>query len=955
MKKHLHLIFLLISLSTTILVANNIDYSPLAINYKRSEYNALSQNWAVTFDNNGTAYFGNSGGLLEFDGKEWKLHQHLSKSAIRSLYFDKKSNRLYSGCFEDFGYWERNKYGELIYTSLTTNLDYSFSEERIWSIKPYKDEILFQSFSALFSYNTVTKIVKSIPLGGEIMFLNSINNKVYLQAYLNDKKSGIALYNNKTLSIINNSHLAQNGTIRFFTLFNKEIIVGDGKSGLYKLQNNKINYWNCQANQYLSSTDVNCAVQIDSSRLAIGTLQNGVFIINTKGEILNHFNRQSKLENNTVLGIGVDHEKNLWLAMDNGITFLDLHPSVEYKIDLENAPSAIYSVIKHKGYLYIGTNNGVLYSKFDKSLTDLDFKDLKPLPGIPGHIWKLDLLNNELLCSSNDGIYSIDKGNITPLSKISGGTDFITYHTNTEDWLLESTYSNIRVSKRVNNKWQFSHFVDGFYASCRFIEIDHTGYLWLSHEIKGLTRLKLSEDLKTIIARKEFGTSSGLPTDFGLNVFKLSNQVIVTTGEEIYTFDYLNDKMVPYHKLNNSLGRFKKAVRIVNVDHQHFWAITKNEAAYIENKLDSITVKQILTLNEPYSFPDKYQNISITDNNSVLCLENGVAIIPNDGIGQSQQLPLSISSVSNEITGVNESSSKLPLNGTESIKVKNKFNSFIFHITTVNFGPNKINYQYRIKNLNKNWIDSKSKNIHRINNIPAGEYIYQAQAVYSNGTASNIVEYKFEVLPKWYASNQGIVTIIIILIGSVTFLILFNKRIIRLQTTEIEEKHQEKHKQDKFTIEQLKNDVLEKELENLQEKLTISANSLVEKDKSITKIKDELNKIYKKLEGRFPQKDYKKILNVIENQMTRKRDILDFEQHFRASQSGFYDKLKKEYPDLSPSDLRLCSLLKMNMNSKEISMILGITTRSVEVSRYRLRKKMNLNPEDNLSDIIMRF
>ncbi len=948
-------IFLLLTLTITTCSSYSNSYSPLVINYKRSEYNALSQNWAVAFDNNGIAYFGNSGGLLEFDGKEWKLHQHMSKSAIRSLYFDKKNNRLYSGCFEDFGYWERNQYGELIYTSLTSNLDYTFSEERIWSIKPYKDEILFQSFSALFSYNIVTKIVKSIPLDGEIMFLNSINENVFLQIYVNDRKSGIAKYDEGKLSIINNSLLAQNGTFRCFTLFNNEIILGDGKSGLYILKNNKINFWECQANQYLPSTDVNCAVQIDSSRLAIGTLQNGVFIINTKGEILNHFNRQSKLENNTVLGMGVDHEKNLWLAMDNGITFLDLHPSVEYKIDLENAPSAIYSVIKHKGYLYIGTNNGVLYSNFDKSLTDLDFTDLKPLPGIPGHIWKLDLLNNELLCSSNDGIYSIDKENITPLSKTSGSTDFITYHTNSDDWLLESTYNNIRVSRRVNNKWKFSHHVEGFYASCRFIEMDHTGYLWLSHEIKGLTRLKLSEDLKKVIARKEFGTSSGLPTNFGLNVFKFSNQVIVTTGEEIYTFDYLNDKMVPYQKLNSSLGRFKKAVRIVNVDNQHFWAITKNEAAYIENKLDSITIKQILTLNEPYSFPDKYQNISITDNNSVLCLENGVAIIPNDGIEQSEQLPLSISSVSNEIAGASESSNKLPLYTTNPIQVKNKYNSFIFCIKTVNFGPNKINYQYRIKNLNNNWIDTKSENIHHINNIPAGEYIYQAKAMYSNGTTSNIVEYKFEVLPKWYASNQGIITIIIILVGSITFLILFNKRIIRLQTSEIEEKHQEKHKQDKLTIEQLKNDVLEKELENLQEKLTISANSLVEKDKSITKIKDELNKIYKKLEGRFPQKDYKKVLDVIENQMTKKRDILDFEQHFRASQSGFYDKLKKEYPDLSPSDLRLCSLLKMNMNSKEISMILGITTRSVEVSRYRLRKKMNLNPEDNLSDIIMGF
>ncbi|WP_461643757.1 helix-turn-helix transcriptional regulator [Labilibaculum euxinus] len=83
--------------------------------------------------------------------------------------------------------------------------------------------------------------------------------------------------------------------------------------------------------------------------------------------------------------------------------------------------------------------------------------------------------------------------------------------------------------------------------------------------------------------------------------------------------------------------------------------------------------------------------------------------------------------------------------------------------------------------------------------------------------------------------------------------------------------------------------------------------------------------------------------------------MLDFERHFAASQSGFYDGLRQNYPNLTPADLRLCSLLKMNMNSKEISILLGITVRSVEVSRYRLRKKMELEPDENLTKVIMRY
>jgi DNA-binding NarL/FixJ family response regulator len=144
-------------------------------------------------------------------------------------------------------------------------------------------------------------------------------------------------------------------------------------------------------------------------------------------------------------------------------------------------------------------------------------------------------------------------------------------------------------------------------------------------------------------------------------------------------------------------------------------------------------------------------------------------------------------------------------------------------------------------------------------------------------------------------------------------------------------------------------------LDNLQGKLSVSANALVEKDRSINTIKRELEIMFKKLEGRFPNRDYDKILKVINGQLTQKKDMHDFERHFAASQSGFYDELRQDYPHLTPADLRLCSLLKMNMNSKEISMLLGITVRSVEVSRYRLRKKMELEPDENLTKVIMRY
>jgi hypothetical protein len=951
--KPIHLILLLfLFFQTSFIYAIENPFGIFVINHDRSEYQAMSQNWAVAFDDLGRAYFGNSGGVLEYNGKDWVLHQHRSKSAIRSLLFDEESNRLYSGCYEDFGYWDRDSLGVLNYHSLGEHLkDYHFSSERIWSIVKSGKEILFQSFPTLFTYNTETEEVRTVAPKGELMFLGMVNDTVYSRV----RGSGICRIEDGKITVVDDSDFAKEATIRFYLPNKRGIIVGDGKTGLYILKDGKTEKWNCEANEVLSSKDVNSAISIGDSAYAIGTLLGGLYIINHDGKILSHIDRQSKLENNTVLGMAFDHSGDLWLGMDNGLSYVDLNSTIEYKIDMDNAPSAIYSVIKYKGYIYVGTNNGVLYSKFDKDYAELDFRELSLVEGITGHIWKLEILRGELLCGSNNGIFKLDQGNSYPLSTAIGGTDFEIIENNGQEWLIESTYFKIRMFKRVNGQWAFSHFVDGFEGSCRFIEVDHAGYIWISHEIKGLNRLKLSEDYKKVVSNKYFGLESGLPTEYQLNVFTVNNRVVVTTGEEIYTYDDLTDRMLPFDKLNNTLGRFKKAVIIVNADQNHFWAIADNEAVYMSNVADSMTFVRAFTLDKQFSFPDKYQNISINKDASVLCLENGFAILPNEENDVYQHQPLVITKVVYGKKGVDSKGILLPLQNENLLELNNRDNSLEFTINSVNYGPNNVTYQYRIVNLYDDWMEGETENVNIINDIPHGEYIYQARAVFSDGNRSNIVEYPFVILPPWFASKTGVVVIILSLVIGVGLLIVFNKRLLDKQTHIIEQKHTDQHKKYESTIEQLQNDVLQKELENLQGKLTVSANALVEKDRSINTIKRELEIMFQKLEGRFPNRYYDKILKVINGQLTQKKDMLDFERYFAASQSGFYDELRQNYPNLTPADLRLCSLLKMNMNSKEISILLGITVRSVEVSRYRLRKKLELEPEENLTKVIMKF
>ena len=80
----------------------------------------------------------------------------------------------------------------------------------------------------------------------------------------------------------------------------------------------------------------------------------------------------------------------------------------------------------------------------------------------------------------------------------------------------------------------------------------------------------------------------------------------------------------------------------------------------------------------------------------------------------------------------------------------------------------------------------------------------------------------------------------------------------------------------------------------------------------------------------------------------------EFEKKFKVIHPGFYKNLSHKYAKLNQNDLKMCSLLRLNLSSKEIASILNITPPSVDVARSRLRKKLNLETSDNLVEFLIR-
>lgn len=184
----------------------------------------------------------------------------------------------------------------------------------------------------------------------------------------------------------------------------------------------------------------------------------------------------------------------------------------------------------------------------------------------------------------------------------------------------------------------------------------------------------------------------------------------------------------------------------------------------------------------------------------------------------------------------------------------------------------------------------------------------------------------------------------IILIATIIFIIVFAYRSLKNLRT--------KHKNEKRLIEakqqlyiQKQNDILE--LKNME--LTEAALRLIEKDEFITSIK-------KKLSGQKDHIDVKVINRILKSiQGSLGKNWNEFEAQFTKINQSFYKNLQKHHPTLSQTDQKICALVKLNFRSKDMARLLGISVESVHTSRYRLRKKMRLQRNDNLEEFISKF
>ena len=142
--------------------------------------------------------------------------------------------------------------------------------------------------------------------------------------------------------------------------------------------------------------------------------------------------------------------------------------------------------------------------------------------------------------------------------------------------------------------------------------------------------------------------------------------------------------------------------------------------------------------------------------------------------------------------------------------------------------------------------------------------------------------------------------------------------------------------------------IAKSELEHKKRELAAISTNIVQENEQVSNILKDLKYYSSLLKSEKDRNLFSPFIKSINRLLSEKRKEDLYSDQFNAAYPGYLEYLTRTYPDLTTADLKLCTFLRMNLNTKEIAEIMGLSVRSVESRRYRLRKKLYLSKEDDL-------
>lgn len=930
---------------------------PFVTNYEALSYQAGIQNFDIIQDELGRIFVANNLGLLEFDGKTWSRYG-LNNTKVRSAFLG-ADKRIYVGSQADFGYLESNDSGQLIYTSLADSLPENLKDfDETWRVFGSGELIYFCTFTRIYTYDG--KAVSALDPKRRLDISFQVENQLYSQI----QGEGLFKINSGQFELVRNGDFFKDKRISnmlaydrgrwLITTFSHGVFLYDGEVKPFQI---KSDLWE---NRFL----INYSTRLRNGNLALATQNAGLFILDKEGNVLTHLDKSSGLQDLTINFIFEDDQGGLWLAMNNGIARVELSSPFSVIDDRLGLSGAGYAALKFDDGIYLGTNNGLFLWKNGR---------ISFIKGTEGQVYSIQDIRGKVVLNHHNGTFLVENGQAVQISSIQGAW-ILKQHPIQSDFFIQGNYTGLSLFQWKNGTLVFVEKIKGLEESSRVMEFDGNT-LWVAHGYKGVFKLVLSEDLGEIEENKLYNSAQGFPNNDLINVYRVSNRLIFTANGGFYGYESGTDRFIPLSEFNDLFGYGTVMADLESDELGNLYFIEQARLGVIKPQNN----RQMALFSSSFNkvkrlWNDDLANMIVLDNQNILIggKQGFIHYQPSLDLPRTDEPRTFFKQIRNQ--GINGTVIFSGHGASDGSVVKAKEetfpysqNSFLFEFGTAHYpSGNEIQYQYFLENYDQDWSAWTLEEKKEYTNLREGDYVFKVRAKTVFDEVSKPVEFRFTVKPPLYRS-----TFAYILYGFSLVAFLFSgfkwlDERHKYQTLKLEQEKEMELRQKDDVIEtitlqseqeimKLKNDQLQAQIEFKNQELTSSAMNLIQKNKLLTNIKSSLKSLMEENGSQELNTQLNRLVRSIDKDLEGVEDWSAFAESFDQVHGKFITRLKEKFPELTPQEIKFSAYIRMNLNTKEIANLLGISVRGVEIGRYRVRKKLGLSRQDNLSDFLLRF
>ncbi len=845
----LTILFLISSLISGLFVTaqNEIGNSYIK-NFNSKKHKFTATVWDITQDKRGLMYFGVSEGVIRYDGTNWLTIAVDNESTVRALDVD-ENGRVYVGAKDEFGYLDEDSLGYPIFISLSKNLEKKYQDfSDVWNVYVTKQGVFFYSFSRVFRWhNNHFTIYEYDDISAHLGFY--VNENIYLVRL----KTGLHYFkNNEFVLVPGGEHFIGQTIFSILPFDDDNVVVVTRKEGLmlHNIKTGETKPFDNEVNEHLKEDKVYHGALSEQGEFIIGTLNNGVYVINKTGQLVNHISQKNGLQSNNIKYIFKDNVGAIWLGNALGLSYVDLNLPLSF-FDKENGISgSIRDIIRFENEIYIATGNGIYF-------LDKESNKFKQIENANNQFWYFLKVNDKLLLGG-DGLFELKNKKLKRLFYFGGKHVFsiVQSQKNKNKVYLALKNGVALVEFLPNGEIKELYKLKGYEVESQYLAEDVKGNLWVSTAFNYLVKIEASSFDKEAgypLSYKEYEHDEKLASE---QVIQFKNTVLFSSDKGL--LENQGEKFITSNliKINNKPEDFKIR-ELIETNKGDLWIHYHgdNNAAGVflalKNKDNTYQFKAnpFTRVNEKIS----HTKAPYIDENGVVWFFGGEEIVrykPKKEKDKLKDYQVNISKVALKSDSVVSYGNRK--NSTKNVQFLYKDNAITFTFSAATYSnEDEVYYQYYLIGQDEKWSDWTTLNTKEYNFLHEGEYTFKIRAKNVYNQLSKEDQFTFTILPPWYRETWAYIVYLFAFLGLI--LLIIKIATYRLNNAKKQLELVVKERTKDIVIEKEKVEKQKHELEDIHSELSERNKDVIDSIKYAQRIQSSILPPLEKLTEEFPE------------------------------------------------------------------------------------------------------